>query len=151
MHGITSAKYSTADNGPSAPVIAIMTNGATSSRRANDDIEGGGMLAYLAGGGVIDPYIAPPLAEADYASAIQTHIDSTAQGKPGGGYADGYAATTYLNSTIPAWAAEAAAFIAWRDAVWIYAYTELAKVQGGQREVPTVAELIEELPTIVWP
>lgn len=148
MHGITSAKYSTADNGPSAPVIAIMTNGATSSRRANDDIEGGGMLAYLAGGGVIDPYIAPPLTEADYASAIQSHVDATAKAK---GYANGVALAGYSTSTIPAWAAEAAAFIAWRDAVWIYAYTELAKVQGGIRAQPTVAALIAELTPISWP
>lgn len=148
MHGIISAKYATADNGPSAPVTATMSNGTVCSRRANDDIEGGGMLAYLAGGGVIDPYIAPPLTESDYASAIQTHIDATAKAR---GYANGVALAGYSTSTIPAWAAEAATFIAWRDAVWVYAYTELAKVQGGQREVPTVAELIEELPTIVWP
>lgn len=147
MHGITSARYSTAETSDSAPVIAIR-NGREESRRANDDIEGGGMLAYLAGGGVIDPYIAPPLTESDYASAIQTHIDATAKAR---GYANGVALAGYSTSTIPAWAAEAATFIAWRDAVWVYAYTELAKVQGGQREVPTVAELIEELPTIVWP
>jgi len=86
--------------------------------------------------------------EADYAAAIQSHVDATAQAK---GYADGVALAGYSTSTIPAWSAEAQAFIAWRDAVWIYAYTELAKVQAGQREAPTIAGIIGELPSIVWP
>lgn len=84
----------------------------------------------------------------DYANAIQAHVDTTAKAK---GYADGVALAGYSTSTIPAWSAEAQAFIAWRDAVWIYAYTELAKVQAGQREAPTIAGIIGELPSIVWP
>jgi len=52
---------------------------------------------------------------------------------------------------VPQWAAEAAAFAAWRDAVWTYAYAELAKVQAGQRAQPTVTDLIAELPAIIWP
>jgi len=103
---------------------------------------------WLDEGNVIIDDAPPPLTAEQFASAIQSHVDATAKAR---GYADGVALAGYSTSTIPAWAAEAAAFIAWRDAVWIYAYTELAKVQGGQREVPTVAELIEELPTIVWP
>lgn len=84
----------------------------------------------------------------DYANAIQAHVDTTAQSK---GYADGVALAGYSTSTIPAWAAEAQAFISWRDQVWIYAYTELANVQSGQREAPTVAGILGELPSIVWP
>lgn len=84
----------------------------------------------------------------DYANAIQAHVDATAQGN---GYADGVALAGYSTSTVPAWSAEAQAFIAWRDQVWVYAYTELAKVQGGQREAPTIAGIIGELPSIVWP
>jgi len=84
----------------------------------------------------------------DYANAIQAHVDTTAKAK---GYADGVALAGYSTSTIPAWAAEAQAFIAWRDQIWIYAYTELAKVQAGQREAPTIAGIIGELPSIVWP
>lgn len=58
---------------------------------------------------------------------------------------------TYVGSTNPAWAAEAAAFVAWRDAVWAYAYIELDRVMGGQRPQPTVSELIAELPALTWP
>ena len=84
----------------------------------------------------------------DFAAAIQSHVDAMAKGR---GYADGAGLAGYSTSTIPTWAAEAQAFIAWRDQVWIYAYTELAKVQGGQRGVPTIEEMITELPPITWP
>lgn len=84
----------------------------------------------------------------DYQISIQSHIDATAKSK---GYADGVAIAGYSTSTIPTWSEEAAAFIAWRDQVWVYAYTELAKVQGGHRAQPTINGLIAELPTIIWP
>ncbi len=99
---------------------------------------------------VLRPYglVGPYVGEGDFAAAIQSHVDATAKSK---GYADGVALAGYSTSTIPSWAEEAAAFIAWRDQVWIYAYTELAKVQAGQREAPTIAGIIGELPSIVWP
>lgn len=147
MHGIESARYATEDTSNGAPVIAVC-RGVQQYRRADDDIEFGGMLAYLAGGGVIAPYVPPTATEADYSAAIQSHVDATAKAR---GYADGVALAGYSTSTIPAWAVEAASFIAWRDAVWIYAYTELAKVQGGQRPQPSVAGFIAELPKIIWP
>jgi hypothetical protein len=90
----------------------------------------------------------PPLTESDYADAIQSHIDATARSR---GYRDGFALAGYVSSTITTWAAEAAAFIAWRDSVWVYAYQELAKVQNGEREQPTIAGLVAELPVITWP
>jgi uncharacterized membrane protein YgcG len=92
--------------------------------------------------------INPPLTEANYADAIQSHVDSIAKSR---GYRDGFALAGYVSSTITTWAAEAAAFIAWRDSVWVYVYQEFAKVQNGEREQPTIAGLIAELPTIQWP
>ena len=103
---------------------------------------------WIDAGGVIEPYQPPPLTADDFGVAIQEHVDATANAR---GYADGVALAGYSTSTIPSWAAEAAVFIAWRDQVWIYAYTELAKVQGGQRAVPTIDGLIAELPAIQWP
>jgi hypothetical protein len=92
----------------------------------------------------------PPSADpsATFAAAIQAHIDATAKAR---GYADGVAAVSYKFSTVPAWAAEAATFLAWRDAVWVYAYSQLAAVQTGARDMPDVATIIGELPAIVWP
>lgn len=103
---------------------------------------------WIDDGGVIQPYAAPPLTADDYARAIQAHVDATAKAK---GYADGVALAGYSTSTIPSWASEAAAFIAWRDQAWMYAYGELAKVQAGQRTAPTVNGFLSELPAIAWP
>lgn len=94
-----------------------------------------------------EPEPQPPT-EDDYASAIQAHIDDTARSKR---FADGGMLAGYVNSTVPQWAQEAQTFVAWRDAVWIYAYTELEKVLTGQRPQPTVEEIVAELPEIVWP
>jgi hypothetical protein len=79
---------------------------------------------------------------------IQSHIDATARSR---GYRDGFALAGYVSSTITTWAAEAAAFIAWRDSVWVYVYQEFAKVQNGEREHPGIAAMTEELPVITWP
>ena len=86
--------------------------------------------------------------EQDYSNAIQAHIDATAQSRQ---YANGFALASYVSSTIPTWAEEALVFVEWRDQVWVYAYTELAKVQSGARPQPTIDELVSELPQIVWP
>lgn len=83
-----------------------------------------------------------------FRQAIQGHIDTTAQTRS---YDSGVTCASYVGSSVPAWAAEAQAFTAWRDAVWAHAYSELAKVQSGERAQPSVAEIIGELPAISWP
>lgn len=83
-----------------------------------------------------------------YRTAIQIHVDATAQQRS---YDSGITCASYVGSTNAAWAAEAQAFVAWRDAVWAHAYTELAKVEGGARPQPSVAEILAELPVIAWP
>jgi hypothetical protein len=68
QHHITSARYKEPEPQGGYPadaeVIAIR-NGVEEHRCANDDIEGGGMLAFLAGGGTIDPYQPPPITPED--------------------------------------------------------------------------------------
>ena len=96
---------------------------------------------------VIDPIKAAPKVE-DYQSAIQALVDETARGKQ---FNDGVTIASYVASTREDWAAQAQAFVAWRDDVWTYAYAELSKVQGGVREQPTIAAFLAELPEIVWP
>lgn len=80
--------------------------------------------------------------------AIQRHVDSQAISRR---YDSGNSLATYVNSTNPEWAAEAVAFVAWRDSVWSYAYTEMDRVLNGDREQPTIDELLEELPKMEWP
>lgn len=83
-----------------------------------------------------------------YASAIDARVEKVALSR---GYSSASTLASYVNSTVPAWSAEAVAFVAWRDAVWSYAYAQLSAVQSGSRPQPTVDELVAELPTITWP
>lgn len=80
--------------------------------------------------------------------AIQAHVDAAPTHRL---FRDGVTLASYVASTNPEWAAEAQAFVAWRDAVWAYAYVELEKVMTGQRPQPTITDFIAELPPIVWP
>jgi len=90
-----------------------------------------------------------PFTEADYAAAVQDHIDATARSR---GYADGVSLASYAGDTEqPAWAAEAAAFISWRSRAWAFVYAQQAQVIAGERSQPTPTALVAELPTISWP
>jgi len=114
----------------------------------NDSEERGRDLYARASAGAVAPYVpALPTIE-DYQAAIQSLVDSAAVSRR---YDDGNSLAGYVASTIPAWAAEAQVFVAWRDAVWAHAYTELDKVMNGQRPQPGVADFLAELPPIVWP
>lgn len=89
-----------------------------------------------------------PPAVADYTAAVQCHLDAAARAR---GYDGILSACSYDGDPDPGFAAEAAAFKAWRSAVWRYGYAQLDAVQAGQRPQPTVAELIAELPAPVLP
>lgn len=90
----------------------------------------------------------PVVTRDDFTCAIQGHVDAVARARL---YNDGTALAGYAGSTVLQWAQEACAFVAWRDAVWAYAYGELDKVLAGERGQPGVEDFIAELPAIVWP
>jgi len=81
-------------------------------------------------------------------ATVDRHIEATAKAR---GYNSAASLASYVPSTNAAWAAEAGAFVAWRDAVWAHAIAALEDVQAGTRAVPDAAELIAELPEIAWP
>lgn len=83
-----------------------------------------------------------------YRLEIQAMIDAKASERQ---YDSGATLASYVNSTIEAWATEAKAFVAWRDAVWLYALAEVDKVQNGERDQPSVADFLAELPAFEWP
>jgi hypothetical protein len=91
---------------------------------------------------------APPPTVDDYKAAIVAMLDAAAETRR---YDNGLSLSTYVGSTNPAWAAEAQAYVAWRDGVWGYCYAELDKVLAGERAQPTVDEFLAELPTPPWP
>lgn len=79
---------------------------------------------------LIEELIARKVAEKDYRSASSC--------------------ASYALSTNPQWKAEAEAFIAWRDNVYITCYQIFDAVQNGE-PVPTQEEFLAQLPTLTWP
>ena len=81
-------------------------------------------------------------------AAVQAHLDATARQRRYDGI---LSACTYATSAVPKFAAEGQAAVAWRDAVWARCDELLAEVQSGTRDPLTPAEVVAELPPLVWP
>jgi len=80
--------------------------------------------------------------------AMQSHLDRTAQER---GYDGILSLCSYATSTNARFGPEGQAGVTFRDAVWAYGYQIIAEVQAGTRPVPSTAELVVALPSIVWP
>ena len=81
--------------------------------------------------------------------AVEDHVEETARERD---YSSAVSLASYTASTKPKWAAEAQAFVQWRDDVWEYVFQRLAAVESGEDEPPESAEaLIADLPAMVWP
>lgn len=101
---------------------------------------------WLAAGGVCDPV--PPItfaeAVADYEAGVQAWMDGVAGQN---GYASVVSCASYANSSNAQWKADAAAIIAWRDALWEAAYNLWAGYAGAiPNPQPTLAQVIASLP-----
>jgi len=117
---------------------------------------GHAMFAELAE--VASPWVPPPAPTPEeilreqmraLEGAVQAHIDATARAR---GYRHGDSAALHALDPRPEWAAEGAAFTAWRSAVWSFVYDWLARVQAGNAAPPESPEaLIAALPPMVWP
>ncbi len=89
----------------------------------------------------------PPPTLADYEAAIAEHVEAVAASRS---YSSAASCAGYVSSTVPPWAAEAAAFVAWRDAVYLAAFGTMAEVQQGE-PAPRVTALLAGLPVMEWP
>lgn len=76
---------------------------------------------------------------------IQSYLDDEAQLR---GYDNITTACSYAAAPNP-FQAESISFVKWRGNVWAYCYGELAKVQNGSRAMPTIEQIISELPARV--
>lgn len=139
---VSSARWSSAAQ---TSIVAVI-DGVTLN--VPDDMANRDRQIIAASGVEIEDYVPPAPTQADYVAAITAHIEATARSRH---YDSAVSMATYVTSANAAWAAEASAFVAWRDAVWVFVYTQLAAVQAGQRTQPTVAGFVGELPAIEWP
>ena len=82
-----------------------------------------------------------------FEDAIEAYMTSVVQTR---NYRDIHTAASYVNSTNEKFAKEGAACNKWRDDVWNKCYDILAEVKAGKRVIPTLEEVIAELPVLVW-
>jgi len=80
--------------------------------------------------------------------AIQDLLDSTAREH---GYDDLRSAVTYIGSSVAKWNNEGLRARAWRDECWSKAQAIENAVRAGTRALPTVAEVLAEMPAANWP
>lgn len=98
------------------------------------------------------PAPTPEQVIAGYEAALLAHIDAVAGTASGTAYRSGDRCASFAASTNALWAAEAAAFIAWRDGVHEAAEAMLAAVMAEEAEPPeSPAAYIATLPAITWP
>ncbi|WP_051258178.1 hypothetical protein [Desulfovibrio cuneatus] len=94
----------------------------------------------------------PPPTEAEQRAtlitAIQAHLDAFARAR---NYDSAMACASYATSANPTFAKEAQYMVAARDAVWEAGFKVLDEAFSGKRPVPSVEELLAELPILNWP
>lgn len=91
----------------------------------------------------------PAVVQAAKVAMVQAHMDERARTLRYDNIAN---AITYADEpAVPKFQGEGQAFRAWRSLVWARCYEILAEVEAGDRDVPTDAELIAELPALELP
>ena len=97
-----------------------------------------------AGEAEILPYAAPLPTEADYSAAIQAKLDEAAKAK---GFDSIHTAASYADEpSVPVFQSDGIAFREMRSLVWAKSYEILEEVKTGARPMPTIDELLAELP-----
>jgi len=86
--------------------------------------------------------------ETEYVKALQEMMDVEARTR---NYDNILSACTYATSTIAKFQAEGRACVEWRDSVWATAYATLAAVNAGDMEQPTMQQMLDLVPKMVWP
>lgn len=83
--------------------------------------------------------------QAQMTRAVQNHLDSKAQEL---NYDSCLSVCSYVDTGVAKFDAESRAFRVWRSQVWAKGYEILNACLAGEREIPTVEELIAELPPL---
>jgi hypothetical protein len=83
---------------------------------------------------------------AQFIPGMQAHMDGVARKS---GYDSVLACVSYATSGVAQWRADAEAMVAWRDAMWTWAYTrqdELASMSPAELSSLTIEQIIERAP-----
>lgn len=83
-----------------------------------------------------------------YTAAVQARLDDFARTR---GYDGILSACSYATSTNAKFAAEGRYCIEARDNTWAACYATMADVESGKRSMPTLDEILAELPKLAWP
>ena len=83
-----------------------------------------------------------------YTATIQRRLDAFAQTR---NYDNIFTACTYVTSEVPSFRTEAEHCVHIRDTTWSTCYQIMGEVLAGERTIPTLDELLELLPRLVWP
>ena len=96
-----------------------------------------------------EPYAPTPEEQLEaFTFAIQAHLDAFARTR---NYDGIMSAATYATSTVPKFRAEGQYAVEARDATWANGYEIMGAVMSGARPMPTLDEVIAELPALAWP
>lgn len=106
--------------------------------------------AWLVAGNVPLPAPQPGAAEmvAAVTQAVQQRLDDFARTRAYDGI---LSVCTYATSAVPKFATEGQYAVQARDATWATCYQLMADVQQGQRPMPTIEQVLAELPELEWP
>lgn len=86
--------------------------------------------------------------EKEFSTAIQSRLDAFAQTR---NYDGILSACTYASSTVTKFKAEGQYCVDARDNTWATCYTILAQVEAGTIPMPTLDEVLAQLPVLTWP
>lgn len=146
----TGGFYDTAIHGDNIPVDAVEITVEEHQALLEGQSQGKMIQAGANGRPVlVDP--PPPATEqiiVQYTGAVQKHLDAFARTR---NYDGILSAATYATSQVPKFKAEGQYAVEARDATWAKCYEILAAVEAGSRPMPTLNELLAELPVLTWP
>ena len=129
-------------------VIRLSDNACIPNDPANTDYQE--YLKWLNEGNIPLPIDPPSQAhiKQQLINAIQSYLDAEAQAH----FYDGILSLcSYATSVNPKFGPEGQAGVVWRDACWATGYAIMAEVEAQIRSIPTIEELLAEMPAMVWP
>ena len=92
------------------------------------------------------PVKTPAQIVAEFVASLESHYDSVARAK---NYDNRYTCALRAGYAGP-FQSEGQSFAQWMDECNAYGYQELAKIQNGLRQMPTIEQFLSELPAAPW-